>query len=179
MTARALPDNAEVLLTTADMQAGFDRLAAALQPVVDSAACILLPIMTGGLYPAAQLMSRLQGDYLVDYCHATRYDNSLEGGELAWERRIPAAVAGRTVLLIDDIFDAGITLAAVAGACQDAGAVAVHTVIEVVKDCERDPGIAEPEFTTGLRVPDIYVFGCGMDLHGHWRHLPAVYGLRG
>jgi hypoxanthine phosphoribosyltransferase len=30
----------------------------------------------------------------------------------------------------------------------------------------------------GLRVPDRYVFGCGMDIYGWWRNLPAIYALK-
>ena len=82
------------------------------------------------------------------------------------------------MLLIDDIFDEGITLAAVAAACREAGAAEVHTVIQVVKDRPRDAAVGEPDFTTGLTVPDVYVYGCGMDLRGRWRHLPAIYEYR-
>ncbi len=179
MVGEPLPPGAEVLIPAAAMREGFDRLAARLQPLVDSGDCVLLIVMNGGLYPAAQLLQRLSGDYLLEYCHATRYGNALTGGGLTWERGIPASVKGRRVLLVDDIFDAGITLAAVADACRAAGAADVRTVIQVVKERPRDPAVGQPDFTTGLTVPDVYVFGCGMDMQGRWRHLPAIYGLTG
>ncbi|MEW6590834.1 MAG: hypoxanthine-guanine phosphoribosyltransferase, partial [Pseudomonadota bacterium] len=41
-------------------------------------------------------------------------------------------------------------------------------------------GLAKPiraDFV-GLAVPDRFVFGCGMDVYGLWRNLPAIYALR-
>jgi hypoxanthine phosphoribosyltransferase len=54
----------------------------------------------------------------------------------------------------------------------------VATAVMVIKDRSRNPAIPLPDFDTGMRVPDVYVFGCGMDLYERWRHLPAIYGLR-
>jgi len=171
------PANAREIVSAAEVAAGYDRLAAELQPLIVAGDCLLLAILTGGYYPLAQLTQRLQGDYLLDYCHATRYGDQLTGAALVWERPVPASADGRHVLLIDDIYDEGITLHAVADACRDAGATAVSTVIQVVKDRPRSPGRPVPDFTTGISVPDCYVFGCGMDVRGHWRHLPAIYAL--
>ena len=168
---------AELVLSEATVEAGLDRLAAALQPLVTGTDCILLAVMTGGLYPLAGLMRRLGGDYRVDYCHATRYAGALTGGGLEWQAEPRLDLRGATVVVVDDIFDAGVTLEAVARYCRERGAKRVATAVLFVKQCDRAPGTPPPEFTAGLSVPDRYVFGCGMDLHERWRQLPAVYAL--
>ena len=171
------PD-ADELISSVAIAAGFDQLASRLQPLIDQADCLLLGVLNGGMFPMVHLAERLNGDFLMDYCHATRYRGGKEGAALEWREEPHFDFAGRTVVVVDDIFDEGATLQAVAQYCRDAGAAKVVTAVMVIKDRSRDPALALPDLDTGLRVPDVYVFGCGMDLNERWRHLPAIYGLR-
>ena len=74
----------ELIITAEEVAAGLDRLAAQLQPVVNKQGCTLIGIMTGGMYPLMQLAERLVGNFLIDYCHATRYAGATRGGEIDW-----------------------------------------------------------------------------------------------
>lgn len=168
---------AEEIISATDIQKGFDRLASRIQPLVDNGNCILLGVMTGGLYPLIRLADRLQGDFLIDYCHATRYLGETRGGSLQWLETPHLGLADQTVVIVDDIFDEGLTLQAVADYCRQEGAFRVATAVMLVKERQSSVGVAGPDFTTGLTVPDRYVFGCGMDVNGRWRHLPAIYAL--
>jgi len=177
-SASVLPDNAELLISAGEVKAGFDRLAADLQPLVSSGEVVLLAVMTGGLFPLARISERLMGDFEIDYCHATRYLGETRGSTLHWERRPGERIAGKHVLVIDDIYDKGVTLTAVMEACRVAGAAQVHSVVGMIKDTDRDETLPLPDFSTGIVIPDVYVFGCGMDMAERWRHLPAIYALR-
>lgn len=168
---------AEEIIGTAEVEAGLDRLAAKLQPHVANGDCILLGILTGGIFPLLRLAERLTGDFRIDFCHASRYLGSTTGGELQWRAEPRLDLEGATVIVIDDIYDAGKTLAAVADYCQSKGAAETRTAVLFIKDCARAADARPPDFDAGLRVPDRYVFGCGMDLHERWRHLPSVYAL--
>ena len=176
MSARLNPDW-ECVLSSAEVEAGFDRLAAAIQPHVDAGHCTLLGVMTGGMYTLIRLAMKLQGDFLLDYCHAARYGDSMIGGRLEWLREPSLDMHRRTIIVVDDIWDAGETLAAVAGLCAGGNPARVLTAVAFIKDRERPPGSRPPDLDAGLHVPDRYVFGCGMDLNSHWRHWPAVYAL--
>jgi hypoxanthine phosphoribosyltransferase len=171
--------DADEVLSASEIDAGFDSLAIHLQPIIEAEDCVLLGILNGGMFPLVHLAERLQGDFIVDYCHATRYEGGTEGQELAWLQRPHVDMANRTIIVVDDIFDEGTTLRAAAEHCRQEGAAQVYTAVMLVKDRERDPEIPLPDYVTGLTVPDRYVFGCGMDLYGRWRHLTAVYALRG
>ena len=177
MSRPELPAGATVVVSAADVAAGYDRAAGELQAVVDAGNVVLLAIMNGGLYPLMELLQRLTGDYRYDYCHATRYRGAREGGSLSWVRRPPASIEGQTVILLDDIFDIGLTLEAVATVCRDGGATQVLSFAQVIKETPERAAVPLPDFTTGIAVPDRYVFGCGMDLEGRWRHLPSIYAL--
>jgi hypoxanthine phosphoribosyltransferase len=80
------------------------------------------------------------------------------------------------VLVLDDILDEGEALAAVRTRILEAGAVGFYTAVLVEKDIGRPKPIAA-DFV-GLRIPNRYVFGFGMDVRGQWRNLPAIYALK-
>ncbi len=171
-----LPAGVEQVADAAEVQAAVGRLAAGLQPFVDTEDCVLLTVMLGGMIPAAWVAGRLTGDYELDYCHLTRYRGHETGGRLQWRQKPGAKLAGRTVLVVDDIYDEGITLEYLRNECLRLGAARVVTAVLVAKDHGRDAGRRRPDFI-GLIVPDRYVFGAGMDYRHRWRHLPEILAL--
>ncbi len=171
-----LPAGAELIADEAAVQQALDRMAGSLQPCIDGGDCVLLAVMMGGLLPAAWLMARLHGDYVLDYCHVTRYDGKQHGGQPEWLRPPRISLKGRTVLIVDDILDEGITLDYVRSACKEQGAAQVVAAV-LVRKIERLRPECAPAEIIGMEVPNRYVFGCGMDLNRRWRHLPAIYAL--
>jgi len=174
---RAAFPNAEIVATAADVRQAYLRLATGLQPVVAAEDCVLLGVLLGGLIPMARLAGMLSGDFLMDYCQVSRYREAIHGGELDWLQPPQVDLTGRTVLLVDDIYDEGITLECVARACCELGAGRVLSAVLVRKRHDRTAVERQPDLV-GLEVDDRYVFGCGMDYRRRWRHLPAIYALR-
>jgi len=80
------------------------------------------------------------------------------------------------VLLLDDILDEGRTLAAIRARLLELGAMEVLTAALAVKERETAAEI-QADFT-GVRVPDRFVFGFGMDVANEWRNLPSIRALR-
>ncbi len=169
--------SSDEIVSAAEVAAGLDTMAHAMQPTIAEGNCTLLGVMMGGFYPLAQLARRLDGDFILDYCHATRYRGETTGGELDWHCRPRLPVKGKTVIIVDDILDAGATLKAIVEMCQAEGAEKVLTAVLVVKELPGPDTRVPPDFSTGIRVPDRYVFGCGMDYHERWRHLDAIHAL--
>lgn len=175
--AKAALEGAERLHDEHAVQRAYDRLAHEIAARLGSAEPVVLAVMLGGLVPTAALMGRFRFLYRLDYVHATRYRGETRGGELHWIARPRVDLAGRAVLIVDDIFDEGVTLARIAEYCRDAGAASVHCAVLVRKRHDRSPAGFRPDFV-GLEVEDRYVFGCGMDFREHFRGLPAIYALR-
>ncbi|MDP7041767.1 MAG: phosphoribosyltransferase family protein, partial [Gammaproteobacteria bacterium] len=120
---------AEEIIDAAQVGAGLDRLAAKLQPHITDNDCILLGVLTGGLFPLFRVAERLAGDFRIDFCHASRYLGETTGGELQWRAAPRLDLHDATVIVIDDIFDAGTTLSVVARYCEQQGAAETHTAV--------------------------------------------------
>lgn len=152
------------------------RVAGEISERLRDANPVLLCVMSGGVPFAGHLMTLLQFPLDFDYLHVTRYGQDTAGGALSWRAAPWTPVKGRTVLVVDDILDEGVTLAAVRDRLLQQGAAEV--LVAVVADKEngkKKPIVAD---FVALTVPDRFVFGFGMDACGAWRNLPAIYAMK-
>lgn len=173
---QALLDGADLICDAVQVDAAVTRLAGEITAALGESYPLLLSVMGGAVVFTGNLLPRLAFPLDFDYLHVTRYGDDTRGGALRWisEPRMP--VSGRTVLVLDDILDEGITLAAIQRHIMAAGAQRCLTAVFSDKLIDR-PKPIKPDFT-GLELPDRYVFGYGMDVRGAWRNLPAIYALR-
>ena len=175
-TPEQLYAGSELLVDRDTVTAHVDRWGVAVYAQLEAEALTVIPLLTGGIIPAAWLAERLPVALQLDAMHLTRYRGGTRGGEVRLHAAPHRPVAGRTVLLVDDIFDEGYSLQAAAEWCREHGAVAVYTAVLTRKLHDRGLARDWPDFVA-LDVPDRYVFGCGMDAFQHWRHLPEIRAL--
>ncbi|BAP54499.1 hypoxanthine-guanine phosphoribosyltransferase [Thioploca ingrica] len=177
-TIEAVLAKADQLYTEREISAALDEIAGNITRQLHNKHPVCLSIMLGGLVPAGQLLPRLNFPVEIDYIHATRYRGATEGNELHWIKYPSISLENRTVLLIDDILDEGLTLQAVVEYCQQQGAEQVFTAALVEKQHKRRIGLQHADFT-GLTVPDRYVFGYGMDYQNQLRYVAGIYAVHG
>ena len=175
--ALAVLREAELLYPPTRIAAAVEQMAAAITAELGHRDLLALLVMNGGFIPAAQVLSQLSFPLQVGYLHATRYRSGTRGGDLEWIAPPRPTVAGRVVLVIDDILDEGDTLKAIVAEVRRQGAAAVYSAVLVNKRHDRKAAGLTVDFI-GLEVPDRYVFGCGMDYKEYWRNLPAIYAVR-
>jgi hypoxanthine phosphoribosyltransferase len=167
----------DLLHDRAELDRAIARMAAEIRADYSGQRPLFLTMMNGGMIFASLLSLELGIDCEFDYLHATRYRGATQGSGLQWLRRPSAALAGRQVLLVDDILDEGPTLHAVREWCRDQGAAQVRMAVLAWKRHGRClPGL-DPDYV-GIEVPDRYVFGFGMDYYEQGRNLPAIYALK-
>ena len=179
----ASPEQAWRILETAEEICTADCVAAQVARIAREVTAklaqrhpLVLAVMRGSVIFAGHLLPQLRFPLDFDYLDVTRYGATTVGGKLDWKVTPGTAVAGRVVLVVDDILDEGQTLAAVREKLLEAGAAEFHSAVFAQKDLGRAKPIAA-DFV-GITVPNRYVFGFGMDAYGAWRNLPAVYALR-
>ena len=173
---RTLLANSRVLFTREEVDAAVKKMADEINDYYGDEPLILISVLTGAIIPAAWLATRLKMPIQMDFVHATRYRGGLYGAEL--EYRVPPRLdlEDKNVLIVDDIFDEGNTLAAIKGSVEKRKAGSVKMAALVRKDHDRGLARDYVDFI-GLDVPDVYVYGCGMDAYEEWRHLDEILVL--
>ena len=174
--AQKLLAEAELVHSAEAVQAALDSVAARIRAQLGDKNPLVLCVMAGGEKFCGQLLPRLDFPLDFDYLHATRYGADTQGGKISWRSAPWIPVKGRTVLVVDDILDEGVTLAAVKDSLMRLGAAEVLVAVFADKLNGKQKPISA-DFL-GLTVPDRFVFGYGMDVDGAWRNLPAIYAMK-
>jgi hypoxanthine phosphoribosyltransferase len=163
------------LFTKEEVEAALERMAQAMNKELADKNPILLCVMIGGLVPVGNLLPRLDFPMELHYVHATRYQGEIRGGDLHWKASPSFALEGRTVVVIDDILDGGLTLSAILDYCKEHGAQEIYSAVLVDKHHVREKGGLEKADFTGLTVDDHYIFGYGMDYNEYLRNAPGIF----
>jgi hypoxanthine phosphoribosyltransferase len=173
---RAIMDNSTLLVSRPEVKDAVGRMAAQINEYYGDTPLIMLIVMTGAVMPAAWLASRLKMPIQMDFVHATRYAGTTEGGEI--EFRVPPRLnlQDHDILIVDDIYDIGLTLEMIENYCVSRDARSVNSAVLVRKLHDRPTTERLPRFI-GMDVEDKYIFGCGMDAYEHWRHLHEIRAL--
>ncbi|MCF8179473.1 MAG: hypoxanthine-guanine phosphoribosyltransferase [Sulfuritalea sp.] len=175
--AKKLLEEADLICSPENSALAVRRVAADITARLSHANPLVLAVMGGAVVFTGQLLPQLVFPLDFDYLHVTRYGDVTQGGELAWIVEPRTDVAGRIVLVVDDILDEGVTLAEITRRLKEQGAKDVLSAVFANKELGREKPVYA-DFV-GVQVPDRYVFGYGMDVKGAWRNLPAVYAVRG
>lgn len=168
-----------ILITAEQLDAGIETLA----QQIDSAhrqteGLLALVLLEGARIFADRLLSRLSFPVETEYLKISSYRGGVKStGQV--ELNLPAAlcekIQGRPVLIIDDIYDTGLTLYSLAEHLRQYKPGSVKTCVLLEKQVPHQKNIAI-DFL-GFSVEDVFVIGCGMDYQGQYRELPFVAAL--
>lgn len=166
---------AELIHSAAAVDAAIERVAAEITAVLKDRYPLVLSVMGGAVVFTGRILPMLNFPLDFDYIHASRYGAAASGGAVDWKVEPKGNVAGRVVLVLDDILDIGDTMLAIRQRILGLGAQAFYSA--VLTDKKKSQAKSIYADFVGLSLPDRFVFGCGMDAHGIWRNLPAIYAL--
>lgn len=170
-------DKAECLYDFNDIQVALDEMGKKITDQLKDTNPLILCVMIGALIPTGHLLTRLNFPLEVDYIHATRYQSSTRGGDLHWLVEPRQSLKDRTVLVVDDVMDGGLTLSSIIDYCRQSGSKEVYSAVMVNKKREREKGVNfEPDFV-GLQADNRYLIGFGLDYEEYLRNAPGIYAV--
>jgi len=169
--------SAELLHSKSEVEAAIDIMAEQINRLLFDRNPLLLCVMNGGIVTAGKLLTRLTFPLTIDAVNASRYRNQTRGEQIEWILKPGTDISGRTVLIIDDILDEGLTLQAIYQYCRDQGATSIYSAVLVDKRLAA-PKPVRADFV-GLQVDNRYIFGYGMDFKGYLRNAQGIYACRG
>ncbi|MCD8543142.1 MAG: hypoxanthine-guanine phosphoribosyltransferase [Gammaproteobacteria bacterium] len=162
----------------ADINLALDRMAKEMTPVLQDQQPVVITVLNGSVIPVGHLVTRLHFPLQLDYLHVTRYQGKMHGGQLHWLAEPRSSLEGRTVLIVEDILDEGITLAEIIRYVDARGAAKIYTAVVVDKKHARASGAVLNADFTGLHVDDLFLVGFGLDYEGYCRNLPGIYAVK-
>ena len=174
--AKRLLDEADLLFADEVVREAVQRIAQEITAKLENEFPVVLSVMGGAAIFTGQLLPLLAFPLEFGAIEVTRYNNAIQGREISWRLPPKDNVRGRVVLVVDDILDEGITLAAIRKRLLEMGASKVFSAVFADKAIGRAKPVTA-DFV-GVIVPNRYVFGFGMDAYGLWRNLPAIYALK-
>jgi hypoxanthine phosphoribosyltransferase len=174
--AMRLLNEAEILFDAGAVHEAVARMAVEITKAMKDEFPVVLSVMGGAAVFTGQLLPQLAFPLEFGAIEVTRYNNDIQGRDITWRLAPKDNVRERTVLVVDDILDEGITLAAIEKKLMEMGAKRVLHAVFADKAIAKDKPV-KASFI-GVTVPNRYVFGFGMDAYGLWRNLPAIYALK-
>jgi len=165
--------SAELLYNEEIVEKAIDTMANEINAVLSELNPVFICVMNGGIVTAGKLLTRLNFPLTIDAINASRYRNSTSGQAIKWLHKPETVLANRTVLLVDDILDEGLTLDSIYKYCQQQGAASIYSAVLVNKNLGK-PKPIHADFV-GLNTENRYLFGYGMDYKGYLRNAPGIF----
>lgn len=159
-----------------------DDIAARVKALADDIAAVfpkrditILPVLTGALVFTADLIRRLPARVRVEPVSVQSYPGrTVRGQQCRFRLPPPEGLHDRHVLIVDDIFDSGQTMAFLRDAVAQRRPAEIHTCALLRKDRPDLPDRpADPDFF-GFDIPDEFVVGYGLDFDSLYRNLPDI-----
>ena len=171
-----------VLLTNAQLLDRVGELAADLCRDYAGRDVVLVPVLTGAMVFCSDLMRRMPRPMKLGLLTVSSYPgkSTTSQGVTLWEQQFDTLadrVAGRHVVLIEDILDTGTTLRTLVPKLEGLGAASVKTCV-LLKKLDRPEAADVPADYVGFEIPDAFVVGYGLDYDDEYRNLPDVCVLR-
>jgi hypoxanthine phosphoribosyltransferase len=164
----------EVLLTAGEIRAKVVEVAAQIDRDYAGKDPMLLCILRGGVIFLADLMRALSIPHTVDFMAGSSYGAGARksSGQVRITFDLASSIAGRDVLVVEDIIDSGRTLASVLELLRARHPQSLEVCVLLDKTERREVDI--PIRYRGFIIPDRYVFGYGLDIDEYHRNLPYV-----
>ncbi|MFO0801596.1 MAG: hypoxanthine phosphoribosyltransferase [Gemmataceae bacterium] len=163
----------DVLITEEEIRERIDGLAVEIAAASGNRPITVVGILHGSIVFMADLIRRINLPIRIGFLTASSYrGEATSPGKLLIRDELLPELAGRHVLLLDDILDTGKTLTRVVSHLLDKGAASVKVAV-LLRKIGRQEVPFEPDFI-GFSIPDKFVIGYGLDFNDEYRHLPFI-----
>jgi hypoxanthine phosphoribosyltransferase len=155
----------------------LDDIAAQISSDYRERELTVIAVLHGSLMFVADLLRRIPLPLKLECLSVASYHgNSQTSGEVVFKEITLPNVAGRDVLILDDILDSGYTLAAVRETLETAKPDSIRVCVLLSKKKQRAREI-DTDYV-GFEIEDEFVVGYGLDFRERYRNLPYIGVLR-
>jgi hypoxanthine phosphoribosyltransferase len=172
-SARELP----VLFSEQEIQARVGELAMEIRAYYGDDVPLLVGVLNGAVMFMADLARRIPGDVRFEFMAVSSYgDSTTTSGAVKILKDLDSDIAGRRVLIVEDIVDSGTTLRYLLRMLRERDPQDTRVVSLLRKPVARERG-TNPDWV-GFEIDDVFVVGYGLDVAGRYRNLPYIATLQ-
>lgn len=154
-----------------------DLLHACPEAMEDGGKIVLVPVLTGSVVFVADLIRQLPMKLSLGLVAVSSYPGaSTESKGVHLRSELPQGLAGKHVLIVDDIFDSGQTIDVLTRLIREQKPASVRSCVLLCKPGKSRVSI-QPDYV-GFNIPDEFVVGYGLDYDGFYRNYPQIATLR-
>jgi hypoxanthine phosphoribosyltransferase len=165
----------KILLNEDQLQAGVRRMADKINAFYGSQPLTIVGVLTGSIVLLADLIRLLEMPLRVGVLQASSYRGDTQRGSIVINSELMLDIHGRDVLLVDDIFDTGHTIAEITALLEKMGARTIRAAVMLSKEGRAEVQM-RPDFV-GFDIPNEFVVGYGLDYQDHYRNLRYLAAL--
>lgn len=162
----------QVLITQEQLAARIAEMTRQIERDYKGKELVIVSLLNGTVMFLADLIRHLELPLRLDFMGVSSYGAGTESGELVFTKELRLDVAGRDVLLVDDILDTGKTMNRVLAKICALRPRRVKTCVLLNKPSRRVEDV-KPDYV-GFEIPDVFVVGYGLDYAERYRNLPFV-----
>lgn len=168
----------QILISPIELQTRVRALARKISRDYHGRSIVMVGVLKGITFFLADLARQVTVPMAIDYLSVVRY--SRENGQgtrrVAIQRDIDYPIAGRHVILVEDVINTGLTLDYVLGTLQRRAPASLEVVTLLDRPSRRIAPVS-PTYT-GFQIPNEYVVGYGLDYRELYRNLPFICTLK-
>lgn len=169
-------DVGRTLISQHDLQARIDALAEEISRDYAGRELLVIGVLKGAVFFIADLVRRLEVPCELDFMAVSSYGSSTHSsGVVRILKDLDTSIAGRHVLVVEDVIDSGLTLSYLMKNLAFRGPASLEICTLLSK-----PGLRRPALRTryvGFDLPDVFVVGYGLDHRERYRNLPYIAEL--
>lgn len=173
------PDIAKVFISEEELAERTRQLGEQISRDYQGKDVVLVAVLKGAVYFMADLSRQLDCPFEMDFMAVSSYGNQRDSsGVVRILKDLDVELAGRHVLIVEDILDTGLTLKYLIRNFEARGAASVEIATCLLKDRERTGEFAIDVKYVGFTIPNEFVVGYGLDYAEHYRGLPYIGVLK-
>lgn len=169
-----VPAPTEVLIPAAELRRRIEELAGEIGDHYADRSPILVSVLKGSTLFLADLVRAMPGAVEVDFMSISSY-GAAQSGVVKIVKDLESDIAGRDVVIVEDIVDTGLTLNYLRRTLEERGPATLSAVTLLDKVARRI--VPVPLEWSGFEIPDVFVVGYGLDFQGRYRNVPELLAV--
>lgn len=166
----------ELFLTQQQIEAAIDKIAAQMITDLDGKKPMFVCVLNGSFMFASELMKRVSIPAEISFVKMSSYSGLVSSGKVREIYGLEEDIAGRTVVIVEDIVDTGYTMERMIAQLSTHNPAEIKVATLLLKPDALK--VKVPLNYVALEIPSDFIVGFGLDYDGYGRNYPDIYKLK-